>query len=187
MAATATRQIAFILSLLAASAHVAIGTTPVINATCAAVSHNSTKHTEYAYCVGALSADPAASSATDARELAAAAVNLTVANITDTKHIISDLLMNLGRCFQYYGEMNDIVSRVLDDIRAGLVAEASKKLLGMANDDLGSMCDLILAEGYAEKDPIRLENQNVYLVSAMASDITELLLRSQALPPEVSN
>jgi hypothetical protein len=95
--------------------------------------------------------------------------------------------MNLGGCLQYYGEMNDIVSRVLDDIRAGLVAEASKKLLGMANDDLGSMCDLILVEGYAKRDPIRLENQNVYLVSAMASDITELLLRSQALPPQVSN
>uniref|UniRef100_A0ACD5YWJ8 Uncharacterized protein n=1 Tax=Avena sativa TaxID=4498 RepID=A0ACD5YWJ8_AVESA len=178
MAAMATTRPISLLLFLLAAAHGIGGTTPVIDATCAAVSHNSTKHTDYDYCVRALSADPAALSATDTRGLAAAAVNLTVANITDTKHVISDLLLNLERCLKYYGEMDDTVARALDDISAGLAANASEKLLQVLDDDFSSWCTLILVQGYAQRNPIDVENHNVYHVSAMASDITELLLRS---------
>ncbi|CAM0883222.1 unnamed protein product [Alopecurus aequalis] len=181
-----TRQIALLLSLFAA-AHGAVGTTPLINATCAAASRNATMFTHYDYCVRALSDDPAASSATDARGLAAAAVSLTVVNITYTEDIVSDLLQNLGRCLKNYREMNAMVAPALDDIRAGRAGEASKKLLKAVDEDFPSWCDLILIEGDARRNPIDHENHNIHLVSAMASDITELLLRSHALSPKVSS
>uniref|UniRef100_A0ACD5YYU6 Uncharacterized protein n=1 Tax=Avena sativa TaxID=4498 RepID=A0ACD5YYU6_AVESA len=82
------------------------------------------------------------------------------------------------RCLKYYGDMDDTVARALDDISAGLAANASEKLLNMLDDDCTSWCTLILVQGYAKRNPIDVENHNVYLVSAMASDITELLLRS---------
>ncbi|CAM0883220.1 unnamed protein product [Alopecurus aequalis] len=180
----ATRQIALLLLLLAA-AHGAVGTTPVINATCAALSSNASMYTTYDYCVRALSADPAASSATDAHGLAAAAVSLTVVNITDTEHVISDLLQNLGRCLDNYRDMKAMVAPALDDIRAGRAGEASKKLLKAVDEGFTSWCDLILVEGYAKRNPIDQENQNINLVSTMASDITELLLRTHALSQKV--
>jgi hypothetical protein len=110
----ATRQIALmILSLLAAAAHGIGGTTPVINATCAAATRNATHFTGYDYCVRTLSSDPAAlSSATDARGLAAAAANLAVVNITSTEQAISMLITSLGGCLSMYREMNGVMGRV---------------------------------------------------------------------------
>nr|XP_045086206.1 pectinesterase inhibitor 28-like [Aegilops tauschii subsp. strangulata] len=161
---------------------VAVSPTPVINTTCAALAHspNFTLHVEYEFCVGALSVDPAASSAPDARGLAAAAASLAVANMTSTEHIIADLVRNLGSCLAYYKEINDMVRRGLDDLRAGRAADASEKLLEAAQSDAPSLCDLILIEGDAKRNPIDQENQNAYFLSVMASDIAQLMLGSHA-------
>ena len=129
--AMATQQIALLLLLLAA-AHglsVAVSPTPIINTTCAALaqSPNVTVHVDYEFCVRALSADTASSSATDARGLAAAAASLTVANITSTELIIADLVKNLVSCLSDYKELNDMVRRGLHDIRGGRAADGGPR------------------------------------------------------------
>ncbi|XP_020159505.1 putative invertase inhibitor [Aegilops tauschii subsp. strangulata] len=174
-----------VLLLLLAAPHglaVAVSPTPIINTTCAALAHNPnfTLHVEYEFCVRSLSADPMASSATDARGLAAAAASLTVANITSTELIIADLVKNLGSCLSDYKEIKDTVQRGLDDICGGRAADASKKFLDAAESDVPSLCDLILIEGVAKRNPIDKENQNAYFLSVMASDITQLMLDSHA-------
>ncbi|KAF7079632.1 hypothetical protein CFC21_083837 [Triticum aestivum] len=184
----ATQQIVLLLLLLAAphGLAVAVSPTPIINTTCAALAHspNFTLHVEYEFCVRSLSADPVASSATDARGLAAAAASLTVANITSTELIIADLVKNLVSCLSDYKELNDMVRRGLHDIRGGRAANASKKFLDAAESDVPSLCDLILIEGVAKRNPIDQENQNAYFLSVMASDITQLMLDSHAGSPK---
>ncbi|XBI47740.1 hypothetical protein VPH35_111621 [Triticum aestivum] len=118
--------------------------------------------------------------ASGGRGLAAAAASLTVANITSTELIIADLVKNLGSCLSDYKEIKDMVRRGLDDIRGGRAADASKKFLDAAEADVPSLCDLILIEGVAKRNPIDQENQNAYFLSVMASDITQLMLDSHA-------
>ncbi|XP_048533263.1 putative invertase inhibitor [Triticum urartu] len=178
----AMQQIALLLLLLAA-AHglsVAVSPTPIINTTCAALAHspNVTVHVDYEFCVRALSADPASSSATDARGLAAAAASLTVANLTSTEHIIADLVHNLGRCLTDYREINGMVRHALDDIRGGRGADASEKLLQVAKANAPAWYDLILIEGDAKRNPIDQENHNADFLSVIASGIAELMLHS---------
>ncbi|XBH76057.1 hypothetical protein VPH35_102761 [Triticum aestivum] len=176
--------IALILLLLARAAHhglavaVAVSPTPIINTTCAALTNspNFTLHIEYEFCVGALSADPAASSATDARGPMAAAASLVVANMMSTEHIIADLIRNLGRCLAYYKEINGMVRRGLKKLRACHAAGASEKLLEAAESDSPSICGLILIEGDAKRNPVDRENENTYFLSVMASDVAQLIL-----------
>ncbi|XBH63480.1 hypothetical protein VPH35_117443 [Triticum aestivum] len=94
--------------------------------------------------------------------------------------IIADLVKNLGSCLSDYKEIKDMVQRGLDDIRGGRAADASKKFLDAAESDVPSLCDLILIEGVAKRNPIDKENQNAYFLSVMASDITQLMLDSHA-------
>ncbi|KAM3231334.1 hypothetical protein ACQJBY_061484 [Aegilops geniculata] len=152
----------------------AVGTpSAIITRTCAAVGRPGGQlGYEYDSCVGALSADPAAAAATDARELAVVATSLTMANVTSTVLVVEDLVKNLGGCLRYYREMNRTLEGAVGDLRAGRVEAASDKLLE-ANQD-PDRCDLLLFEGSANKNPLGKENIYADWLSQLAYAIASL-------------
>ncbi|KAM0928138.1 hypothetical protein ACQ4PT_002296 [Festuca glaucescens] len=121
-------------------------------------------------CVGALSADPAAASAKDTRELAVVAANLTSAHVTSTLLVLADLVNNLRECLNIYREMDDTLAAALHEFRAGHVDTASEKLSVaslMPND-----CDILLFQGSAKKNPMSKEDDDANFLSNIAYAIT---------------
>ncbi|KAF7075898.1 hypothetical protein CFC21_080629 [Triticum aestivum] len=172
------RQVALLLALILLLAtgdgSLAVGTpSAIITRTCAAVGGQ----VGYDSCAGALSADPAAAAAKDARQLAVVATNLTVANVTSTVLVLDDLVKNLRACLRYYRDMNKTLKGALGDLRAGRLEAASDKLLDASHAP--SDCDILLFEGRAEKNPMSKENTHAAWLSRLAYAIAS----SQALNP----
>ncbi|KAF7045357.1 hypothetical protein CFC21_054469 [Triticum aestivum] len=154
-------QVALLLTLVlllaAGDGGLVVGTLPaIITRTCVDVGRGG--QVGYDSCVEALSADSAAASAKDARELAVVATNLTVANVTSTVLVLDDLVKNLGECLRYYRDMNKTLEGVVGDLRAGRLKAASQKLLDAT--EAPSSCDMLLFEGSAEKNPMSKENND---------------------------
>ena len=170
----AAQLLALILLLSTGDGILAVGTpSTIITRTCAAVGRSGGQlGYEYESCVGALSADPAAASAKDTRELAVVATSLTVANVTSTVLVLDDLVKKLRDCLRYYREMNRTLEGALGDLRAGRVEAASDKLLE-ANQD-PDRCDLLLFEGSANKNPLGKENIYADWLSQLAYAIASL-------------
>ncbi|KAK3154949.1 hypothetical protein QOZ80_2BG0196970 [Eleusine coracana subsp. coracana] len=145
----------------------AIGNSSVINSTCASLSQQ-----PYDYCVGVLSADPAAANATDARGVATAAVNITAHKAASTLQVITYLIDELNTCREIYGTMEGLLASVLTDIRASRfdvpVVEKALNASGAPND-----CDIMLFEGNSHKDPISGENGDNDSWARLAAAILE--------------
>lgn len=128
-----------ILAMVVITPALAIGnSSSVIKATCAAVSQ---QQQLYDYCVGILSADPAAANATDARGVATAAVSITAHKAASTLQVITYLIHELNTCREIYGFMEEKLASVLTDIRAGRFDDAAvEKAINATGDSEG--CDL---------------------------------------------
>ncbi|CAN6253736.1 unnamed protein product [Urochloa humidicola] len=165
------QPIAIILLVVVAIAPgLAVGSSSsVINATCVALPLQ-----PYDYCVGVLSADPAAAAATDVRGVTAAAVNITAVKAASTLRVITYLVDELTTCRGYYSNMLQSLVKVRVDLGAGRFSNASFEM--SANASARPMdCDIYLFEGNSHKDPFTQENgENDYL-AGLASDIIGLL------------
>uniref|UniRef100_A0A0E0G5Y3 Pectinesterase inhibitor domain-containing protein n=1 Tax=Oryza nivara TaxID=4536 RepID=A0A0E0G5Y3_ORYNI len=122
-----------------------VGSPSLINETCTATSN-------YGYCLGVLSADPAGASATDKRGLAIAAANITMRNVTSTVRVLTELVEELKLCIKYYQDMDDLVASAIDDLRVGRPAVTSFYKLHRASDEPGN-CDIMLFEGKRPQEP----------------------------------
>ncbi|KAF8783997.1 hypothetical protein HU200_000038 [Digitaria exilis] len=128
-----------LLAILPITPVLAIGS-PAISATCAAVT-TQPRQQLYDYCVGILSADPAAANATDARGVATAAVSITAHKAASTLQVITYLIHELNTCREIYGFMEEKLASVLTDIRAGRFDDAAvEKAINATGDSEG--CDL---------------------------------------------
>ncbi|KAL6633753.1 hypothetical protein ACP70R_026424 [Stipagrostis hirtigluma subsp. patula] len=158
------------LAVAAIAPVLAIGISPAINTTCGALATQPKRD----YCVGVLTADPAASAATDARGVATAAINLTAHKAASTLRVIADLVDELSTCRWYYIAMVESLAGVLVDFRAGRFDDAA---LAKAQKAMGQpdSCDILLFEGNSHKDPISQENVENDHVARLATDITYLL------------
>ncbi|KAM0862679.1 hypothetical protein ACQ4PT_045114 [Festuca glaucescens] len=171
----------FLLLLAAggASARTSSVIRSVPGSTCAAVA-KSVVSTPYPYCVLTLSANPAAASATDARGLAAAVADLTVANVTRTIDVLNELIRGLQGCVFAYQAMQGSVAGALDDLRAGRLRPAWSNLRAASWQP--DYCDLDLLQ-IINKDPINDENNANHLLSGLASNIAGLIAAAPAPPP----
>ncbi|KAM0928137.1 hypothetical protein ACQ4PT_002295 [Festuca glaucescens] len=174
----AIQQFALLLTLLLLLASrdggLAVGTpSPLITKACAAI-YNFTGRVSKETCVGTLSADPAAASAKDTRELAVVAANLTAANVTSTVLVLADLVHNLQECLNIYREMDDTLAAALHEFRAGHVDAASEKL--SAASDMPDECDILLFQGSAKKNPMSKEDVDAILLSNIAYAISRAVL-----------
>ncbi|KAF7014961.1 hypothetical protein CFC21_028883 [Triticum aestivum] len=161
-----------ILLLGTGDGSLAVGTpSAIIRRTCAAVGRTG-PGVGYDSCMDALSGDPAAAAAKDARELAVVATKLTVANVTSTVLVLDDLVCNLGECLRSYRDMNETLEGALGDLAAGRLKAASDKLqhVSFAPSD----CDILLFEGSAEKNPMSEENNDAVWLSRLAYVIASL-------------
>ncbi|XP_047072418.1 uncharacterized protein LOC124681569 [Lolium rigidum] len=169
----AIQQFALLLTLLllvSRDGGLAVGTpAPLITKACAAIS-NFTQRVPKETCVGTLSADPAAASAMDTRELAVAAANLTAANVTSTVLVLADLVHNLQACLSIYREMDGMLAAALHEFRVGQVDAASEKL--SAASDMPDDCDILLFQGSAMKNPMSKEDDDANLLSNIAYAIS---------------
>ncbi|EES05707.1 hypothetical protein BDA96_04G295300 [Sorghum bicolor] len=157
-----------LLFITAIAPVVTAGGSPVINATCAALKSLQ----PYDYCVGVLSADPAAAAATDVRGVAAAAVNITAQKAASTLLVINYLAGDLNTCRGYYSNMLQSLENSLVHFRDGRFLNASLGIANATGDPTG--CDLLLFEGKTHKDPISDENyENMRLVD-LADGIVDL-------------
>ncbi|CAL5054961.1 unnamed protein product [Urochloa decumbens] len=165
------QPIAIILLAVAIAPGLAVGSSSsVINTTCAALKILQ----PYDYCVGVLSADPAAAAATDVAGVAAAAVNITAVKAESTLRIITYLVDDLKTCREYYSNMLESLADVRVDLGAGRFSNASFEISVNATarpDD----CDILLFEGNAHKDPFTHENGENALLVRLASGIIDLL------------
>jgi pectinesterase inhibitor-like protein len=165
------KPIAILLLAVAIAPGLAVGSSSVINATCAALKELQ----PYNYCVGVLSADPAAAAATDVHGLAAAAVNITAVKAASTLRVISYLVDELTTCRGYYTNMLQSLADASVDFGAGRFEDAHFEI--SANASAVPMgCDILLFEGNAHKDPISKENGENDLMTSLASDIIKLLI-----------
>ncbi|KAF8729212.1 hypothetical protein HU200_017796 [Digitaria exilis] len=169
MSSSAMVPVATILLAVAIAPGLAVGSSSVINATCAALK-------TFDYCVGMLSADPAASAATDVHGLAAAAVNLTAVKAASTLSVITYLVDDLTTCRGQYRNMLQSLAGVLVDLGAGRFDNAWLELSAHATA-YPEGCDIMLFEGNAHKDPISQENGENDLLVRLATAITDLLKR----------
>ncbi|GJM86471.1 hypothetical protein PR202_ga02334 [Eleusine coracana subsp. coracana] len=150
----------------------AIGS-PAINATCAALTPSPGD-----YCLGFLSGDPAAMAATDARGVAAAAMNMTARKAASTSRVIADLVDELTICRGYYTTMVESLSGVLVDFRAGRFDNAALEKANKAGDQPMD-CDKLLLQGNAHKNPFSKENGENDKLARLAVAITSLLARKR--------
>ncbi|CAL5055247.1 unnamed protein product [Urochloa decumbens] len=163
--------ITIMLLAVAIAPGLAVGSSSsVINATCVALKPLQ----PYDYCVGVLSADPAAAAATDVPGVAAAAVNITAVKAASTLRVISYLVDELTTCRGYYSNLVKSLADVRVDLGAGRFSNASLEIsanaTGVPND-----CDILLFEGNAHKDPFTQENGENDLLVRLASAIIGLL------------
>ncbi|CAN6253733.1 unnamed protein product [Urochloa humidicola] len=164
------QPIAIILLAVAIAPGLVVGSSSsIINGTCAAL-----RLQPYDYCVGVLSADPAAVAATDVRGVAAAAVNITAVKAASTLHVISYLVDELTTCRGYYNNMMQSLAKVRVDLGAGRFSNASFEMSANASAEPMS-CDILLFEGNSHKDPFTQENGDNDFVAHLASDIMRLL------------
>lgn len=126
--------------------------------------------------MGVLSADPAASAATDVHGLAAAAVNITATKAASTLSVITYLVDELTACRGQYRNMLQSLAGVLVDLGAGRFKNASFELSAHATT-YPDGCDILLFEGNSHKDPISQENGENNLLVRLATAITDLLTR----------
>ncbi|TVU28054.1 hypothetical protein EJB05_19561, partial [Eragrostis curvula] len=150
----------------------AIGNPSAINTTCAALTPQL-----YDYCVGVLSADPAAANATDALGLAAAVINITSLKAASTLQVITYLINELNTCRDIYGRMEEGLANVLTDIRARQYNSAANEISMNATGNPDG-CDIMLFEGNSHKDPISGENGDIRNWVFVASDILEAIARN---------
>ncbi|XP_004955157.2 putative invertase inhibitor [Setaria italica] len=172
------QPIAIILLAVAIATGLAVGSSSIINATCAALKPLQ----PYDYCVGVLSADPVAAAATDVRGVAAAAVNITTVKAASTLRVISYLVDELTTCRRYYTNMVKSLVDVLIDFDAGRFKNASLEISANATG-VPMDCDILLFEGNAHKDPITQENGENDLLARLASAIIDLLISGGELKP----
>ncbi|CAM0879678.1 unnamed protein product [Alopecurus aequalis] len=149
------------------------GPSSVITSTCSAVAKSSSsRQTAYDDCVRTLSAYPGAASAADARGLAIAAANLTVANVTHTAGVLEELIGNLQHCLETYKGMRDTVAGGIDDLRAGHVDAAVDKLTHASG--LPMLC--LLPFMYTErKSPIDKEITADISLCDLATSVAKVL------------
>ncbi|CAN6253735.1 unnamed protein product [Urochloa humidicola] len=162
--------ITIMLLAVAIAPGLAIGSSSsVIKATCAALPLQ-----PYDYCVGVLSADPAAAAATDVRGVAAAAVNITAVKAASMLRIITYLVDELTTCRGYYSNLVNSLADVHIDVNAGRFKNAplemSSNVTGVAMD-----CDVLPFEGNSHKDPFTQENGDNDLLANLASAIIDLV------------
>ncbi|KQK12363.2 hypothetical protein BRADI_1g03230v3 [Brachypodium distachyon] len=150
----------------------------IISKTCARASNFST-YGGYDYCVGVLTADPAAAAANSTQTLAIAATKLALHNVTSTVLVLEDLFSSIAHCAGNYGEMNHTVTMAVEDIRAGHAEAAAGKLSGAAGDP--DDCDSHLSKGSAKKNPMTKENHNAASLSYTAYGITMEALHAKLL------
>ncbi|KAM3384496.1 hypothetical protein ACQJBY_008876 [Aegilops geniculata] len=159
-----------ILLLGTGDGSLAVGTpSAIMRTTCAAVVG---RNLGCDSCMDALSGDPAAAAAKDARELAVVATKLTVANVTSTVLVLDDLVYNLGECLRCYRDMKKNLEGALGDLAAGRLNAASDKLQNASFAP--SNCDILLLEGSAEKNPMSEENNDAGWLSRLAYVIASL-------------
>ena len=163
------QPIAIVLLAVAIAPGLAVGDSSVINATCSEL-----KLQPYNYCVGVLSANPAAAAATDVRGLAAAAINITADKAASTLRVISYLVDELSICREQYTDMLQSLATVAADYGAGRFENASFEMSGNATG-YPQGCDILLFEGNSHKDPIFKENAENDLLVRLASSILNLL------------
>ncbi|CAO1939579.1 unnamed protein product [Urochloa humidicola] len=172
------QPIAITIMLLAVAAiapGLAVGSSSsVINATCAALKPLQ----PYDYCVGVLSADPAAAAAPDVRGVAAAAVNITAVKAASTLRVITYLVDELTTCRGYYNNLVKSLVGVLIDVDAGRFKNASLEISANATG-VAMDCDILLFEGNAHKDPISQENGENDLLVRLAQSILDLVTSKQ--------
>ncbi|WVZ74162.1 hypothetical protein U9M48_022377 [Paspalum notatum var. saurae] len=147
----------------------AAGSSSLINATCAAL----TTTQPLDFCVGVLSADQAAASATDVREVAAAAINIAASKATSTLRDIGNLTYDLNTCHRQYSNMVQLLADALVDFHAGRFENASHETANATNTPPG--CSILLFEGNARKDPIDQENNENESLVDLANGIAPLL------------
>ncbi|KQK12364.2 hypothetical protein BRADI_1g03240v3 [Brachypodium distachyon] len=179
----ATQQLASIflfLFLLAAGEGAASAPSAIIFKTCARASNfSATTNVGYDYCVGVLTADPAAVAAHSTRALAVVATKLALDNVTSTVLVLDNLVYNIARCMGYYGGMNYTVTTALEDIRAGHAEAAAGKFSRAAAES--GRCDSALSKGSAKKNPMRKENHDAASLSYTAYGITMEALHAKLL------
>ncbi|KAL6633752.1 hypothetical protein ACP70R_026423 [Stipagrostis hirtigluma subsp. patula] len=164
----ATTLLLLVIAIVAPG--LAVGTSPAINATCAAI--DTPTYHEYDYCVRVLSADPAAAAATDARGVATAAVNITLQKAASTLSVISYLVDELSTCRGYYSGMVKSLAGVLVDFGAGRFDRAALAKAEFASDTPDN-CDILLFQGSAKKNPIAQENTDNQELANIAREITD--------------
>ncbi|CAN6280360.1 unnamed protein product [Urochloa humidicola] len=104
-----------LLALAMAPGGLAVGSSSLISSTCAALKPLDT----YDYCVGVLSADPAAVAASDVGRVASAAVNITALKAASTLRVITYLVDDLIVCRDLYSKMLQSLAIVTADLNAG--------------------------------------------------------------------
>ncbi|TVT98121.1 hypothetical protein EJB05_56591, partial [Eragrostis curvula] len=167
------RPVATLIFAMVITPALAIANSPVINATCAALTPQL-----YEYCVGVLSADPAATNATDAHGLATAAVNITADKAAATLQVITYLISELNTCQDIYARMEEGLANVLTDIRDGRFKSAMLEMDVNVTGSPNGGCDIMLFEGNAQKDPISEENTQNDLWASLADAILETIERN---------
>ncbi|CAL4979356.1 unnamed protein product [Urochloa decumbens] len=150
----------------AAGLTTAAAASSLINTTCAALEPVDSSD----YCVSVLSGDPAAA---DVRGVAAAAANLTAAKAARTLRVISYLVDDLVICRAKYSKMVHMLANVTADLGAGRFSDASE-IMSFATE-YPEMCDMLLMEGKAEKDPISQETGEDDVLVHLTDHIINLL------------
>ncbi|KAL6911864.1 hypothetical protein ACP4OV_000669 [Aristida adscensionis] len=166
-----TAATASLLFLAVAPVLAVAATSPAIATTCAALATQPKRD----YCVRALSGDPAAADAADARGVAAAAVNMSAHRAASTLRVIGYLVDELGACRGYYGAMMESLAGALADVRDGgrldgAALDKAEKAVGQPDS-----CDVLLLEGNSHKDPISQENRENGMAARLATEILYVL------------
>lgn len=162
------QPVSLLLLFIAIAAVLTVGSSSVINETCAALKSLQ----PYDYCVGVLSADPAAAAATDVRGVAAAAVNITAQKAASTLRVINYLADDLNTCRGYYSSILQSLEDSLVHFRDGRFLNASLGIVNATGGPVG--CDILLFEGKTQKDPISDENYENGRLVDLADGIVDL-------------
>ncbi|GJN21887.1 hypothetical protein PR202_gb09409 [Eleusine coracana subsp. coracana] len=120
--------------------------------------------------------------ATDARGVAAAAMNTTARKAASTSRVIADLVDELTICRGYYTTMVESLSGVLVDFRAGQFDNGALEKASKAGDQPMD-CDKLLLQWNAHKNPFSKENGDNDKLARLAVAITSLLARKHIVQP----
>ncbi|KAK4776641.1 hypothetical protein SAY86_005329 [Trapa natans] len=155
-------------------------TNPLIQETCRKANLN----VQYGFCLAALQSAPDSLCADFLRELGLISVKLVRDNITSTRCYIKYLLrdikagpyvrLRLDDCLDIYSDSLLAVKRIIKDYQS--------KRYGYANMEMSSVLDAAMAceDGFEQEEglmsPLMKRNDNLYMLSAMALTIINMLL-----------